>query len=69
MGGTPSAGDNISFSSFAIDSVGSISGYTYGVEETSEDYTLTFSGAGSTRHDTKIATMQQLSHGVVRMVR
>ena len=45
--GTPTAGDNISFSSFAIDSVGSISGYTYGVEETNEDYTLTFGGAGT----------------------
>ena len=55
VGGSPSAGDNISFSSFAIDSVGSISGYTYGVEDTSEDYTLTFSGAG-TRHGTTIAT-------------
>jgi len=53
--GTPSAGDNISFSSFAIDSVGSISGYTYGVEETNEDYTLTFGGAG-TNHGNTIAT-------------
>ena len=53
--GTPSAGDNISFSSFAIDSVGSISGYTYGVEETSEDYTLGFGGAG-TNHGNTIAT-------------
>lgn len=53
--GTPSAGDNISFSSFAIDSVGSISGYTYGVEETNEDYTLGFGGAG-TNHGNTIAT-------------
>lgn len=53
--GTPSAGDNISFSSFAIDSVGSISGYTYGVEETNEDYTLQFGGAG-TNHGNTIAT-------------
>lgn len=53
--GTPSAGDNISFSSFAIDSVGSISGYTYGVEETTEDYTLGFGGAG-TNHGNTIAT-------------
>jgi hypothetical protein len=37
----------ISLSSFGIDSVGSISGYTYAVENTSETYTLGFSGAGS----------------------
>lgn len=54
MGTTPSAGDNISFSSFAIDSVGSLSGFTYGVESTSEDYTLSFSGAGS-NHDSRLA--------------
>jgi len=54
MGSTPSAGDNISFSSFAIDSVGSLSGFTYGVENTSETYTLSFSGAGS-NHDAKLA--------------
>ena len=54
MGTTPSAGDNISFSSFAIDSVGSLSGFTYGVENTSETYTLSFSGAGS-NHDAKLA--------------
>jgi hypothetical protein len=34
-------------SSFAIDSVGSVTGYTYGVESTSETYTLGFSGAGA----------------------
>jgi hypothetical protein len=55
VGGTPSAGDSISFSSFAIDSVGSIGGYTYGVEETSETYTLSFTGAG-TRHAATIAS-------------
>jgi len=54
MGSTPSAGDNISFSSFAIDSVGSLSGFTYGVENTSETYTLSFTGAGS-NHDAKLA--------------
>jgi hypothetical protein len=54
MGSTPSAGDNISFSSFAIDSVGSLSGFTYGVENTSETYTLSFNGAGS-NHDAKLA--------------
>ena len=41
------AGANISMSSHAIDSVGSITGYTYLVENTSDSYTLTFSGAGS----------------------
>ena len=53
-GSTPSAGSNISFSSFAIDSVGSLSGFTYGVENTSETYTLSFTGAGS-NHDAKLA--------------
>jgi hypothetical protein len=36
----------IAMSSFAIDSVGSITGYTYAVEGTSEAYTLGFNGAG-----------------------
>ena len=55
IGGTPVAGDSISFSSFAINSVGSIGGYTYGVEETSETYTLSFTGAG-TNHAATIAS-------------
>jgi len=55
MGSTPSAGSNISFSSFAIDTVGSISGYTYGVENTSEGYTLQFTGAGA-NFDSRIAS-------------
>ena len=46
-GGSPSAGDNISFSSFAIDSVGSISGYSYLPENNSDTYTLGFGGEGS----------------------
>lgn len=37
----------ISLSSFGIDAVGSISGYTYAVENTSETYTLGFTGAGT----------------------
>ena len=37
----------IAMSSFGIDSVDSISGYTYIVEDTSEAFTLQFSGAGS----------------------
>ena len=36
----------ISMSAFAIDSVGSVSGFTYVVENTSEDYVLGFGGAG-----------------------
>lgn len=46
--GTPAASDNISLGGdFFIDSVDSISGYTYAVENTSETYTLGFAGAGS----------------------
>ena len=37
----------IAMSSFAIDSVGSVSGYTYAVEGTTETYTISFGGAGS----------------------
>jgi hypothetical protein len=37
----------IAMSSFAIDSVGSLSGYTYAVEGTSETYTLGVSGDGA----------------------
>ena len=37
----------IAMSSFAIDSVGSLSGYTYAVEGTTETYTLGFSGDGA----------------------
>ncbi len=37
----------IAMSSFAIDSVGSVSGYTYAVEGTTETYTLGFSGDGA----------------------
>lgn len=55
IGGTPVAGDAISFSSFAINSVGDVGGYTYGVEETSETYTLAFNGAG-TNHAATIAS-------------
>lgn len=46
--GSPTAGDNIYLGAdFRIDSVDSISGYTYAVENTSETYTLGFTGAGS----------------------
>lgn len=37
----------IAMSSFAIDSVGSVSGYTYVVEGTTETYTIGFSGDGA----------------------
>jgi hypothetical protein len=37
----------IAMSSFAIDSVGSVTGYTYAVESTTETYTLGFNAAGT----------------------
>lgn len=37
----------ISLSSFGIDAVGTVSGYTYAVENTNENYTLGFTGAGA----------------------
>ena len=46
-GGSPSAGDNITLSSFAVDSIGSLSGFTYAVESTTETYTIASSGGGS----------------------
>lgn len=45
--GSPSAGDDIGLSTFAVDSIGSISGYTYAVESTTETYTLGTTGAGT----------------------
>lgn len=49
--GTPAANDDISISSFALDgstgAVGTITGYTYAVENTNETYTLGFTNAGS----------------------
>ena len=45
--GSPSAGDDISISSYGVDSIGSLSGYTYAVEATNETYTLSFGGEGS----------------------
>lgn len=45
--GSPQADDNISLSSYGIDSVGSLTGYTYAVEATNETYTLGFGGEGS----------------------
>ena len=37
----------IAMSSFAIDAVGSVTGYTYSVESTTETYTLGFDAAGT----------------------
>lgn len=37
----------IAMSSFGIDEVGTVSGFTYAVENTNENYTLGFTGAGS----------------------
>jgi len=56
--GSPSAGDNITLSSFGIDGVGSLTGYTYAVEATSETYTLGFTNAGS-NFISKIASRYQ----------
>jgi hypothetical protein len=47
ISGQSGSGDNVSMSSYAIDSVNGISGYTYVAESTSEVYTLTFGGEGS----------------------
>lgn len=44
--GIAQAGSNVGLSEFAIDSVGSITGYTYLVEGTTDSYTLTFGGVG-----------------------
>ena len=46
-GGSPSAGDNITLSSFAVDSIDSMSGFTYAVESTTETYTIGSTGGGS----------------------
>ena len=56
--GSPSAGDNITLSSFGIDGVGSLTGYTYAVEGTTETYTVGFTGAGS-NFTSKIASRYQ----------
>tara|TARA_Y100000289_G_scaffold65477_1_gene79147 strand:- start:255 stop:1562 length:1308 start_codon:yes stop_codon:yes gene_type:complete len=45
--GSPSAGDNIGLSTFAVDSIDSISGYTYAVESTTETYTIGTTGGGT----------------------
>ena len=46
-GGSPSGGDNITLSSFAVDSIDSMSGFTYAVESTTETYTIGSTGGGS----------------------
>ena len=45
--GSPVAGDNITLSSFGVDAIGSLTGYTYAVESTNETYTLGFTGEGA----------------------
>ena len=42
-----SAGTEVSIDNFGIDTVGSISGYTYLVEDTADTYTLGFTGEGT----------------------
>jgi len=46
-GGSPSSGDDIGLSTFAVDSINSMSGFTYAIESTTETYTISTSGAGS----------------------
>jgi len=45
--GSPSAGDDIGLSTFAVDSVDSVTGYTYLVESTSDTYDMTFTSPGT----------------------
>ena len=45
--GSPVAGDNITLSSYGVDAIGSLTGYTYAVESTNETYTLGFTGEGA----------------------
>jgi len=46
--GSPTSGDTIELGAdFAIDTVGTISGFTYAVEDTTETYTLGFTGEGT----------------------
>lgn len=47
MKGSPTSGDDIGLSKFAIDSVDNLVGYTYVVEDSTEAYTLEFGGAGT----------------------
>ena len=58
--GSPAAGNNISMSNFSIDSVDSISGFTYAVENTNENYTLGFTtGSFGILFDSKIGNRSQ----------
>jgi len=58
LGNASGNATNTKMSEFSIDSVDSISGYTYLWEQTSEDYTVNFSGTGG-RFLTKIANRTQ----------
>tara|TARA_B110000093_G_scaffold86931_1_gene94084 strand:+ start:427 stop:1749 length:1323 start_codon:yes stop_codon:yes gene_type:complete len=57
--GTPVAGDNISLSSYGIDAVGAVTGYTYAVEGLNETYTLNFTGDIGSRFPGQIANRYQ----------
>jgi hypothetical protein len=57
--GSPVAGNNISMSAFSIDSVDSVTGYTYAVESTSETYTLGFTTGSGTLFDSKVGNRSQ----------
>ena len=54
LGNASGNSSDTKMSEFSIDSVDSVTGFTYLWEQTSEDYTVNFSGAGS-RFLTKIS--------------
>ena len=45
--GSPQANDDIALSKFAVDTIGSMSGFTYAVEDTTETYTISSAGGGT----------------------
>jgi len=57
--GSPSSGNNISMSAFSIDSVDSVTGFTYAVESTSETFTLGFTTGSGTLFDSKVGNRSQ----------
>lgn len=57
--GSPSAGNNISMSAFSIDTVDSVTGFTYAVESTSETFTLGFTTGSGTLFDSKVGNRSQ----------
>jgi len=45
--GSPQANDDIGLSTFAVNSIGTMGGFTYAVEDTTETYTIDSSGGGT----------------------